>query len=178
MKPPTHNPINSFQSSSAFSLLGYNAKAVNQYFDANGTAAVMASSMAAPTLGMAQTGLRVGRGNATQPGVPGSFARFPGGASGNNYTVTVANSESMAGLFMSVSGVTLNINASGAGNLNVVTAAGGQGFLLNGPVIINAPIVAAAGWLRNITPREPLSPYLRATRTPEEHFWGIPDLLP
>jgi hypothetical protein len=146
MKLPAKNKFRFISAILSLFALGYNAKAVNQYFDVNGTTAGYGiASGGNYSWDDANWATVSGGGNATAAWVPGSFARFPGGASGNNYTVTVNNSESMAGLFMSVSGVTLNINAAGSGNLNVVTAAGGQGFLLNGPVIINAPVVGGGG---------------------------------
>ena len=89
---------------------------------------------------------------ATTAWVPGTFARFYGGTSGQSYTVTVNNDESMAGLWQHASGVTLTINAAGSGDLNITTAGGTlqggtdvQGFLLSAPIIINAPIVGSGG---------------------------------
>jgi autotransporter-associated beta strand protein len=91
---------------------------------------------------------------ATGNWVPGGFARFPGGSTGNAYTITVNNDESMAGLFNTVA-TAVTINAAGVGTLDI-TAVGGsgpggtiQGFLLSGSssssVTINAPISGAGG---------------------------------
>lgn len=67
------------------------------------------------------------------------------------YTVTVNNTEIMAGMFGG-SGVTLTINAAGSGNLNVVPSATltaglpTQGFFTGGgTVIINAPVTGTGG---------------------------------
>ena len=83
--------------------------------------------------------------------VAGDFAVFPGGVSGNSYTVTVGQDESMAGLYETVNGVNLTISQapSTSGDLNI-TAVGGpiQGFLNGGSsstLTINAPIVGSGG---------------------------------
>src|SRR5579863_9044849 len=49
---------------------------------------------------------------ATTAWVPGTFARFYGGTSGQSYTVTANNDESMAGLWQHTSGVTVTIDAA------------------------------------------------------------------
>ena len=130
----------------AFALLAYNAKA-DGYFDVNGTAAgygvVNGGSYSWDDPNWAAA---TGGTSPTAAWVPGSFARFPGGASGNSYTVTVNADESMAGLYETVTGVHLIINAAGSGTLDVAT--GDQGFLVSGStssVMINAPISGAGG---------------------------------
>jgi fibronectin-binding autotransporter adhesin len=127
-------------------LLAANS-AMGQYFDVNG---------ATSGFGIANNGSYSWDANfwstssagtvATTAWVPGTFARFYGGTSGQAYTVTVNNDESMAGLWQHTSGVTVTINAAGSGDLNITTVGGPvQGFLLSGPIIINAPIVGAGG---------------------------------
>jgi hypothetical protein len=84
--------------------------------------------------------------------VAGSFARFLGLGS---YTVTVNNSESMAGLVEvpAQATATLTINAAGSGGLDVVanttltTGLPAQGFYVstNKTVVINAPITGSGG---------------------------------
>ncbi|EEF61835.1 LamG-like jellyroll fold domain-containing protein [Pedosphaera parvula] len=144
MKPPAQHRLKFLPAILCLLAFNQSVKAVNQYFDVNGTSAGYGIANGGTySWDASNWATNSGGTSAVGPWVPGSFARFPGGVSGNNYTVTVANSESMAGLFMSVTGVTLNINAVGSGNLNV--AAGAQGFLVNGPVIINAPIVGTGG---------------------------------
>ncbi|PWU21213.1 MAG: hypothetical protein C5B50_02180 [Verrucomicrobia bacterium] len=79
----------------------------------------------------------------------GVFPRF--NSSATPYTVTVNNSEAMAGMF-GASGVTITIAAAGGGNLNVVpnaTLTGGlpvQGFFTGGGnLLITAPITGTGG---------------------------------
>jgi len=137
----------------AFALVAYNAMAnTSLYFDSNGT-----------TTGYGSGGSWDGNNWATASGgtkttgawVPGDFARFYTAASS---TVTVNNDESMGGLYETVSGVTLTINAAGSGDLNITSSGGTQtantgpgyfqGFLISGSasgVIINAPIVGQGG---------------------------------
>ena len=80
----------------------------------------------------------------TSDWLAGSFARFTGGA-GDNYTITVNNSESMAGLYLVAAGATLNINDAGNGTGSLNVASGVQGFLLTGSVIVNATITGVGG---------------------------------
>jgi autotransporter-associated beta strand protein len=75
----------------------------------------------------------------------GDFARFYGAA---NYTITVNNDESMAGLYQNSSGHTLIItNGLSGGDLNITTnnPAAPQGFLTVGTTIIYAPITGLGG---------------------------------
>lgn len=124
-----------------------NALAGNVYFDVNGTSSGYgvvnggSYSWDDPNWATASGGTA-----ATGNYIAGSFARFSGGVSGNAYTVTVNNDESMAGMYQTVSGVSLTINGAGAGTLDVAT--GDQGFLVSGAaskVIINAPISGVGG---------------------------------
>jgi len=99
---------------------------------------------------------------ATANWVAGGFARFGGGSSGNAYTVTVNNDESMAGVFEAVSGVGLTINGAGAGTVDI--ASGDQGFLVSGSassVTINAPISGVGG----LAPESSGSLYLNGNNT-------------
>jgi len=151
MKNPTSNSLRLIPAALglAVCLLANSAKA-DGYFDVNGTAAGYgivnggSYSWDDPNWAAASGGTA-----ATANWVPGSFARFPGGVSGNSYTVTVNNDESMAGLYELVSGVSLTINAAGAGTLDITTVGGPiQGFLVSGSassVIINAPITGSGG---------------------------------
>ncbi len=128
----------------ALCLVANNAKAGNAYFDVNGTSAgygiVNGGSYSWDDPNWAATS---GGGNPTANWVAGSFARFYGGVSGDSYTVTANNPESMAGLYGYISGVSVTINGAGAGALDVVS--GDQGFIATGNVTINAPVTGAGG---------------------------------
>ena len=144
----------------AVCLLANNAKAVNQYFDVNGTTAGYGiANGGSYSWDGANWATASGGGAATANWVAGQFARFPGGVSGNSYTVTVNADESMAGLYNSVSGTTLTINGAGSGTLDVVS--GYQGFLVTGNVIINAPISGVGG----VGPEQGGSLYLYGNNT-------------
>lgn len=120
------------------------------YFDVNGTnSGYGTASGNSYSWDSAFWATASGGAKATANWVAGDFARFLGGG---NYTVTVNNSESMAGLFLDITGTTMTINAGGSGNLNVVNPGGTypfvQGFLTDGStstLIINAPITGAGG---------------------------------
>src|ERR1035437_2607013 len=132
-----------------FSLLANNAKAANVYVDVNGTTAgygvVTGSTYSWDDPNWAAA---TGGGTATANWVAGNFARFTGPAS---YTVTVNNNESMAGLYVSVTGYTLPLNAAGSGAFSVVPNATtgpdplAQGFYCDGAVIVNVPIGGTGG---------------------------------
>lgn len=126
-------------------------RAQSAYFDVNGTAAgygvVNGGSYSWDDANWAAAS---GGTTATTNWVQGSFARFAGGSSGTAYTVTVNGDEQNVGLFMNVNGVTLTINAAGAGTLNVLPGVGSppvQGFFggTGATVIINAPISGTGG---------------------------------
>ena len=127
------------------SLLAYSARAGNLYFDNNGS-----SSGYGTTGGGSYSwdgnvwATATGGTSATAPWVAGSFARF--NATSPSYSVTVNNDELMAGMYETASGVSLTINGSGSGTLDV--ASGDQGFLVSGStskLIINAPISGSGG---------------------------------
>src|ERR1700722_18595325 len=136
----------------ALCLLCASAKAQNYFFDVNGTTSGFgianggSYSWDDPNWDTNSAG--TGPTIATWPS--GQFARFDGGVSGNSYTVTVNNDESMAGLFQEVNGVNLTINSAGSGTLdilqngpNINNATNDQGFLNGGSsatLTINAVI--------------------------------------
>jgi MYXO-CTERM domain-containing protein len=130
----------------ALGLLATNAKAANQWFDVNGSTPGygdvngLTYSWEEPNWAAASGG-----GNTTGSWGAGNFARFSGGVSGDAYTVTLNQNESMAGLYNTIAGTTVSINdaGSGLGGLNV--AAGDQGFLAVGNLVINAPISGDGG---------------------------------
>jgi autotransporter-associated beta strand protein len=72
----------------------------------------------------------------------GTFPRFTPPAS-STITVTVTNDEHLAGLFTTVSTMTMIINSANGGFLDIDP--GDQGFLLSGTLIINAPIAGTGG---------------------------------
>ncbi|MGZ4974223.1 MAG: beta strand repeat-containing protein, partial [Limisphaerales bacterium] len=131
------------------------AKADN-WFDVNGATAGYGTTAGGsyswddPNWATASGGI-----TATGNWVPGSFARLLGT---NSYTITVNNSESMAGMVQAPATGTaannvLTINAAGSGNLSIPLSGvltGGldvQGFFCTslGVLTINAPITGAGG---------------------------------
>jgi hypothetical protein len=72
----------------------------------------------------------------------GTFPRFTPPAS-TAFTVTVNADEHLAGLFTTVSTMTMTINSASGGFLDIDS--GDQGFLLSGTLIINAPIGGTGG---------------------------------
>ena len=143
MKIPTIKKLRFIPALLGLLILGSNAKA--QYFDVNGSAAGYGIANGAGYLWDDPNWGVSGGGGATTFWTAGGFARFYGGTSGQSYTVTVTNSESMAGLWQHTAGVTVTLNATGAGELNIVPVAGGQGFLISGPIVINAPLTGGGG---------------------------------
>jgi hypothetical protein len=86
-------------------------------------------------------------GPASTAWVQGNFAEFN---NSNTYTVTVNADEQNVGLFQSVTGGNLTINSAGVGDdLDVITAI--QGFLADGTVVINSPIVGNGGVAPELT---------------------------
>ena len=141
-----------------FALLANDANAANAYFDVNGaTTGYGIVCDSTYSWDAANWGVSGGAG-ATTAWTAGTFARFYGGSAACTYTVTVNASESMAGLYLNMSGVTLNINDAGGGlgSLNIpgggtaMPLGGGnvQGFLITGAasiITINATIAGAGG---------------------------------
>jgi autotransporter-associated beta strand protein len=135
-----------------FALLANNAKGANEYFHVNGTATaygITANSSydwdaASPNY---WTTTATAAPTTTWPA--GGFARF--NSTITPYTLTVNGTVSMAGLYAHISGVSITINATGAGTLSVVPNATvppdplAQGFYITGNVIINAPISGTGG---------------------------------
>jgi fibronectin-binding autotransporter adhesin len=124
-------------------FLANNAKAQNAYFDVNGTTAGYGTAGGGSYSWDGNNWGTSGGTGATTAWTPGTFARFLGGGS---YTVTVNADESMAGMFLDITGTTLTLNAAGVGDLRVSSAV--QGFLTDGStstLIINAPIVGTGG---------------------------------
>lgn len=129
------------------SMLASPAQAQNRYFDVNGTTADY-GIVSGNTYSWDGNNWATATGGTTATGAwtQGAFARFPGGASGTSYTVTVANTEQNVGMIQSVNGVNLTINAIGTGNLEVIN--GQQGFINGGAsavLTINAPITGSGG---------------------------------
>src|SRR3954447_24923900 len=135
----------------ASALLACDAKADN-WLDVNGTTAgygtVDGSTYSWDDPNWATV---VGGTSATGAWVPNSFARFLGTG---NYTITVNNPESNAGLFQAVpvnSGLTVTINATGSGSLSIfpnttlTVGLPAQGYFVNGgnTLTINAPITGS-----------------------------------
>ncbi|HEX3799816.1 MAG TPA: hypothetical protein VH413_14055 [Verrucomicrobiae bacterium] len=135
-----------------FGLQANNAQAGNDFFDVNGTTAGTGVTSGAsyswedPNWATASGGT-----TATGAWTPGSFAEF---TTALPYTVTLSADESVAGFFATVSGETLNLNATGSGTLDlptsttVVAGVGTvQGFLghSSSTVNINAPISGSGG---------------------------------
>jgi hypothetical protein len=143
-----YRPLNSLRIltaalGAALGLVAYQAQAQNQYFDVNGATSGYGTANGGSYSWDANNWGVSGGAGATTAWTAGTFARFYGA---NNYTVTVNNDESVAGLYQNGgSGHTLTINAAGVGDLNIVS--GDQGFLAGSgtTLIINAPIVGSGG---------------------------------
>ena len=149
----------------ASGVLANQARAQNQYFDVNGaTTSYGVVNNTTYSWDDNNWGVSGGAGATTAWG-PGTFARFYA-TSAAAYTVTVANTESMVGLYLNTGSgaagtavaLTINQAASTSGGLSISTtgasapAGGGaatlQGFLISataGSVVINAPISGAGG---------------------------------
>lgn len=116
------------------------ARAANLYFDTNGTSSGYGISNGG-SYSWDANNWATATGGTTTTGAwgAGDFARFNGGSSGNAYTVTVNNSESMSGLYDTVSGVSMTF--SGTGNFNLLTG-NLNGFLnaSSAHMTINVPL--------------------------------------
>ncbi len=138
-------------------LASNSANAQNYFFDVNGTTSGsgVANGGSYSWDGVNWDTNSAGTGPTLFSWPAGQFARFNGGVSGNSYTVTVNNDESMAGLFESVNGVNLTINSAGSGTLdilqlgpNINNITNVQGFLNGGSsstMTINAVISGTGG---------------------------------
>jgi autotransporter-associated beta strand protein len=135
-----------------FALLANNAKGANEYFHVNGTATaygITANSSYDWDAASPNYWTTVATGAPTTTWPAGNFARF--NSTITPYTLNVNSTVSMAGLYAHISGVTININATGAGTLSVVANATTgpdplvQGFFITGNVIINAPLSGTGG---------------------------------
>jgi len=91
--------------------------------------------------------------------IPGSTAGFSVDPAGHAYSLTAHNNELMAGLYETVSDVSLTLNGTGAGTLDVTS--GDQAFSVYGSVLINAPISGSGG----VVPEGNGSLYLYGTNT-------------
>ena len=158
MRKPALKFLTPLLISLSLALLSNSASAQNYYFDVNGTTSGsgVANGGSYSWDGVNWDTNSLGTGPTLFSWPAGQFARFNGGASGNSYTVTVNNDESMAGLFESVNGVNLTINSAGSGTLdilqigpNINNITNVQGFLNGGSastMTINAVISGTGGF--------------------------------
>ena len=126
--------------------LANRAMAAINYFDLNGATAGFGNFTGTLSWEAADWSTSSAGTAATTNFTAGVLAEFNGTSAGS-YIVTVATTESDAGIFLTpgVSGITANINQSGTGSLSIVS--GFQGFSIStgDTLVLNVPMSGTGG---------------------------------